>query len=179
MILLLQGSPPPSQMFRNLIPLLADKYHVIAPDYPGYGFSEMPDRSKFSYTFDNYADIVDKLTRRIGAGRYALYMMDYGAPVGFRLAVKNPDRVTALIIQNGNAYDEGLLAFWDPIKAYWKTGAPKEREALRFLTQAESHPVAIHERRTGHIAGQSRCENLGSGADGTALQCRNPARHVV
>jgi len=137
-ILLLHGFPTSSQMFRNLIPLLADKYHLIAPDYPGYGFSEMPDRSKFSYTFDNYADIVDKLTRQIGANRYALYVMDYGAPVGFRLAAKNPHRVSALIIQNGNAYDEGLLTFWDPIKAYWKTGAPKEREALRFLTQAKA-----------------------------------------
>ncbi len=137
-ILLLHGFPTSSQMFRNLIPLLADSYHLIAPDYPGYGFSEMPERTKFSYSFDNYADIVDKLTRQIGTNRYALYVMDYGAPVGFRLAARNPDRVTALIIQNGNAYDEGLLTFWDPIKAYWKTGAAKEREALRFLTQAKA-----------------------------------------
>jgi pimeloyl-ACP methyl ester carboxylesterase len=137
-LLLLHGFPTSSQMFRGLIPLLADKYHVIAPDYPGYGYSDMPNRAKFSYTFDNYANIVEKLTRQLGANRYALYMMDYGAPVGFRLAAKNPDKVSALIIQNGNAYDEGLLTFWDPIKAYWKTGAPKEREALRFLTQAKA-----------------------------------------
>ncbi len=137
-LLLLHGFPTSSQMFRGLIPLLADKYHVIAPDYPGYGFSDMPDRSKFAYTFDNDANIIEKLTRQLGINRYALYVMDYGAPVGFRLAAKNPEKVTALIIQNGNAYDEGLLTFWDPIKAYWKTGASKEREGLRFLTQAKA-----------------------------------------
>lgn len=133
-VLLLHGFPTSSQMFRELIPRLADRYHVIAPDYPGYGYTEMPDRAKFSYTFDSYANIVDKLTRQLGVSRYAMYVMDYGAPVGFRLAARNPDRVTALIVQNGNAYDEGLEAFWDPIKAYWVTGAPKEREAIRWLT---------------------------------------------
>lgn len=137
-LLLLHGFPTSSQMFRGIIPLLADKYHVIAPDYPGYGFSDAPDRTKFAYTFDNDANIVEKLTRQLGINRYALYVMDYGAPVGFRLAAKNPEKVTALIIQNGNAYDEGLLTFWDPIKAYWKTGASKEREGLRFLTQAKA-----------------------------------------
>jgi pimeloyl-ACP methyl ester carboxylesterase len=137
-LLLLHGFPTSSQMFRGLIPLLADKYHVIAPDYPGYGFSDMPDRSKFAYTFDHCARIVEELTRQLGVNHYALYVMDYGAPVGFRLAAKYPEKVTAIIIQNGNAYDEGLLGFWDPIKAYWKTGAPKEREALRFLTQAKA-----------------------------------------
>jgi pimeloyl-ACP methyl ester carboxylesterase len=110
-LLLLHGFPTSSQMFRGLIPLLADKYHVIAPDYPGYGFSDMPDRSKFAYTFDNDATIVDKLTHQLGVNHYALYVMDYGAPVGFRLAAKNPEKITALIIQNGNAYDEGLLTF--------------------------------------------------------------------
>jgi len=143
-VLLLHGFPTSSQMFRELIPRLADQYHVIAPDYPGYGYSAMPDRAKFAYTFDNYATIVDKLTRRIGADKYALYVMDYGAPVGFRLAVKNPDRVTALIIQNGNAYDEGLLAFWDPIKAYWKTGASKEREGIRWLTTLKATNWQYH-----------------------------------
>jgi pimeloyl-ACP methyl ester carboxylesterase len=132
-VLLLHGFPTSSQMFRGLIPRLADKYHVIAPDYPGFGFSDMPDRSKFAYTFENYANIVDKLTRQIGVSRYALYVMDYGGPVGFRLATKNPERVTAFIVQNGNAYNEGIGAFWDPIKAYWKTGAPKEREGIRWL----------------------------------------------
>ncbi len=133
-LLLLHGFPTSSHMFRNLIPQLADKYRVIAPDYSGFGQSGMPDRSKFSYTFDNYAQVVGKLIHQLGVNRYALYVMDYGAPVGFRLAAKNPERVLALIVQNGNAYDEGLEKFWDPIKAYWGTGGSTEREAIRWLT---------------------------------------------
>ena len=134
-LLLLHGFPTSSQMFRDLIPRLADCYRVIAPDYPGYGYSDMPDRSTFAYTFENYANIVDKLTRQIGANSYAVYVMDYGAPVGFRLAIKNPDRVTAFIVQNGNAYEEGFgHPFWDGIMAYWKTGEAKDREAIRWLT---------------------------------------------
>jgi pimeloyl-ACP methyl ester carboxylesterase len=137
-LLLLHGFPTSSHMFRNLIPQLADKYRVIAPDYPGFGQSAMPERSKFSYTFDNYAQVVDKLIRHLGVNRYALYVMDYGAPVGFRLASKNPERVTALIVQNGNAYNEGLEQFWDPIKAYWRTGGSSEREAIRWLTSIKA-----------------------------------------
>ncbi|HEY6941983.1 alpha/beta hydrolase [Dokdonella sp.] len=137
-LVLLHGFPTSSQMFRDLIPRLSDRYHVIAPDYPGYGYSDMPDRAKFAYTFANYADIVDKLTRQIGLERFALYVMDYGAPVGYRLALEHPDRVTAFIVQNGNAYEEGLGAFWDPIKAYWKTGAAREREGLRWLTTVKA-----------------------------------------
>jgi pimeloyl-ACP methyl ester carboxylesterase len=134
-ILLLHGFPTSSQMFRELIPRLADRYHVIAPDYPGYGQSAAPDRSQFAYTFANYAAVVDELTRQLGLERYALYVMDYGAPVGFRLAMHNPDRVAAFVVQNGNAYDEGFgRAFWSPIMAYWRTGAAKEREAIRWLT---------------------------------------------
>ena len=133
-VLLLHGFPTSSQMFRELIPRLADKYHVIAPDYPGFGYSAAPERSKFAYTFDNYASIVEKLTEQIGVKRYALYVMDYGAPVGFRLATKHPERVSAIVVQNGNAYVEGIEAFWDPVKAYWATGAAKEREQLRWLT---------------------------------------------
>ncbi len=113
-LLLLHGFPTPSHMYRNFIPQLADKYHVIAPDYLGFGQSGMPDPSKFAYTFDNYAQVVDKLTRHLGVNRYALYVMDYGAPIGFRLASKYPERVTALIVQNGNAYNEGLGQFWNP-----------------------------------------------------------------
>ncbi|HYO96747.1 MAG TPA: alpha/beta hydrolase [Polyangiaceae bacterium] len=137
-LLLLHGFPTSSHMFRDLIPRLADKYRVIAPDYPGYGYSGAPDRSKFAYTFASYASIVDKLTRQLGVKRYALYVMDYGAPVGFRLAVKNPDRVSAIVVQNGNAYNEGIEAFWDPIKAYWKTGAAKEREGIRWLMTSKA-----------------------------------------
>ncbi|WP_072395134.1 alpha/beta hydrolase [Hyphomicrobium sp. CS1GBMeth3] len=137
-VLLLHGFPTSSQMFRNLIPRLADKYHVVAPDYPGFGQSASPDRAKFAYTFDHYAELVSKLTEQIGVSRYALYVMDYGAPVGFRLATSHPERVSALIVQNGNAYDEGIAEFWDPIKAYWKTGATPEREAIRWLTSAKA-----------------------------------------
>lgn len=143
-LLLLHGFPTSSQMFRELIPRLADRYHVIAPDYPGFGYSAMPDRSAFAYTFANYATVVDKLTRQIGVDRYALYVMDYGAPVGFRLATANPDRVTGFIVQNGNAYNEGIEAFWDPIKAYWNTGASKEREAIRWLTTIKATRWQYH-----------------------------------
>lgn len=137
-LLLLHGFPTSSHMFRDLIPRLADRFRVIAPDYPGFGHSAMPDRSKFAYTFDNYAEVVEKLIQQLGVKRYALYVMDYGAPIGFRLASKHPDQITALIVQNGNAYDEGLEKFWDPIKAYWRTGASAEREALRWLTSIKA-----------------------------------------
>jgi len=136
-VLLLHGFPTSSHMFRNLIPLLADRYRVIAPDYPGFGESDAPDHTKFAYTFAHYADLVDALLGQLGAQRYAMYVMDYGAPVGYRLALKHPERVTALIIQNGNAYEEGLRAFWDPIKVYWADGKKAHREALSNLVTLE------------------------------------------
>lgn len=136
-VLLLHGFPTSSHMFRNLIPLLADRYRVIAPDYPGYGQSDAPDRATFAYTFARYADMMDTLMGQLGARSYAMYLMDYGAPVGYRLALKHPERVTALIVQNGNAYDEGLRAFWDPVKAYWKEGTAERRNALSGLVTLE------------------------------------------
>lgn len=136
-ILLLHGFPTSSHMFRELIPRLADRYRVIAPDYPAFGQSEMPDPSKFAYTFDNFAKIIGKLTQQIGLDTYALYVMDYGAPVGFRMATANPEKVTALIVQNGNAYEEGLSRSLDPMRAYWKTGKAPERDAVRALLTAE------------------------------------------
>lgn len=134
-VLLLHGFPTSSHMFRDMIPQLATEFRVIAPDYPGYGHSSMPDRADFEYTFANYADLIEELTQRLGLDTYSLYLMDYGAPVGFRLFEKAPEKVDAFLIQNGNAYVEGLETFWDPIKDYWKTGADAEREVLRpFLT---------------------------------------------
>ena len=137
-VLLLHGFPTSSHMFRNLIPLLADRYRVIAPDYPGFGESGAPDHKQFVYSFGHYADMVDSLLGQIGAGSYAMYVMDYGAPVGYRLALKHPERVTGLIVQNGNAYDEGLRQFWDPIKVYWKSGSAQDREALSGLVKLET-----------------------------------------
>jgi pimeloyl-ACP methyl ester carboxylesterase len=137
-VLLLHGFPTSSHMFRNLIPTLADRYRVVAPDYPGYGQSESPDRAKFSYTFGRYADLMDTLMQSIGAKSYTMYVMDYGAPVGYRLALKHPERVDGFIIQNGNAYVEGLREFWDPIKAYWSDGSAKHRAALSFLVKLET-----------------------------------------
>jgi pimeloyl-ACP methyl ester carboxylesterase len=135
-ILLLHGFPTSSHMFRNLIPALGDRYHVVAPDYPGFGNSSAPAVDRFEYTFDNLAKVIDTFTERVGLTRYALYVQDYGAPVGYRLAVKHPDRVTALIVQNGNAYDEGIdNEFWAPLKAYWKSRTEANSVPLRkFLT---------------------------------------------
>ena len=139
-VLLLHGFPTSSQMFRNLIPALADTYRVVAPDYPGYGHSSMPSRDKFKYTFDNLAKVIDGFTEKVGLTKYAIYVQDYGAPVGYRLAVGHPERITAIVVQNGNAYDEGLdNEFWKPIKAYWKEPASKEkRDALRFVVTYEA-----------------------------------------
>ncbi|CRL13493.1 alpha/beta fold hydrolase [Phaeobacter italicus] len=134
-LLLLHGFPTSSHMFRNLIPELADSYHVIAPDYPGFGASDMPDAANYDYSFANTAEIVTKLIDSKGVEDYSVYLMDYGAPVGFRMFAEHPERVTGFIIQNGNAYDEGLREFWDPIKAYWSEPSVANGDALRaFLT---------------------------------------------
>jgi pimeloyl-ACP methyl ester carboxylesterase len=134
-ILLLHGFPTSSHMFRNLIPTLADRYHVIAPDLPGFGFSDAPDRKRFRYTFEHLAKVIGSFTQTIGLERYAIYVFDYGAPVGLRLALAHPERVTAIISQNGNAYEEGLSQGWNPIQKYWKEPTPENRAALRdFLT---------------------------------------------
>lgn len=137
-VVLLHGFPTSSHMFRNLIPLLADRYRVIAPDYPGFGQSYAPDHTKFAYSFGHYADLVDGLLGQLGAKKYSMYVMDYGAPVGYRLALKHPDRVTALVVQNGNAYEEGLREFWDPIKKYWVDGSKESRDALSGLVTLET-----------------------------------------
>jgi pimeloyl-ACP methyl ester carboxylesterase len=137
-ILLLHGFPTSSHMFRNLIPELADRYHVVAPDLPGFGFSDAPDRKQFRYTFENLAKAVDSFTRSIGLERFAIYVFDYGAPVGFRLALARPERITAIISQNGNAYVEGLSQGWNPIQKYWKEPTPENRAALRDFLKPEA-----------------------------------------
>ena len=144
-VLLLHGFPTSSHMFRNLIPQLAERYRVIAPDLPGFGFSDAPDRKHFGYTFDHLAQTIDRFTESVGLTRYAIYVFDYGAPVGFRLALAHPDRVTAIISQNGNAYEEGLSQGWNPIQKYWKEPTPQNRAALRdFLTPESTRSQYVH-----------------------------------
>ena len=135
LLLLLHGFPSSSHMYRDLIPALSDNYRVVAPDLPGFGFSKAPDRATFNYTFDNLTDVIDRFVETLGLKTYAVYVFDYGAPVGLRLAMRHPERVTAIISQNGNAYVEGLSEGWKPIREYWRSPTVENRNALRgFLT---------------------------------------------
>lgn len=137
-ILLLHGFPTSSHMFRDLIPLLSRDFRVIAPDLPGFGFSDAPDRPQFTYTFDRLADVIEHFTDELGLGRYALYIFDYGAPVGLRLAIRHPERITAIVSQNGNAYEDGLSAGWNPIQQYWENPTSEHRAALKTFLTPES-----------------------------------------
>jgi pimeloyl-ACP methyl ester carboxylesterase len=137
-LLLLHGFPSASHMFRDLIPLLADRSHIIAPDLPGFGQSDTPARDKFTYTFDNLANVIERFTEVVGFDRFALYVFDYGAPTGFRLATRHPERITAIISQNGNAYEEGLSDGWSPIRAYWQDPSQSNRDALRAFLAPET-----------------------------------------
>ena len=137
-LLLLHGFPSAGHMFRDLIPQLADDFHIIAPDLPGFGQSDMPPRESFTYTFDHVADVIERFTEVIGFDRFALYVFDYGAPTGFRLAMRHPERITAIISQNGNAYEEGLSEGWNPIRAYWQKPSPENRNALRAFLAPET-----------------------------------------
>ena len=137
-LLLLHGFPTSSHMFRDLIPKLADRYRVVAPDLPGFGQSDLPPRAQFTYTFSNLANVIARFTEKLELHRFALYVFDYGSPTGLRMAVEHPERVTAIITQNGNAYVEGLSDGWNPIRAYWKEPTQANRDALRALLTAET-----------------------------------------
>jgi pimeloyl-ACP methyl ester carboxylesterase len=137
-LLLLHGFPTSSHMFRELIPALADRFHVVAPDLPGFGHSDMPPRDKFTYTFAKLAEVIERFTEVIGLARFAIYIFDYGAPTGLRMAVRHPERITAIISQNGNAYEEGLSDGWNPIRAYWQDPSEKNRAALRTFLAPET-----------------------------------------
>src|SRR6476646_2944688 len=137
-ILLLHGFPTAGHMFRDLIPQLADRFRLVAPDLPGFGQSDMPARSAFIYTFENIANVIERFTEVIGLHRFAIYVFDYGAPVGVRLAVRHPDRITAIISQNGNAYEEGLSEGWSPIRTYWQEPSPANRFFFSDLVATET-----------------------------------------
>jgi len=144
-LLLLHGFPTAGHMFRDLIPQLADRFHLIAPDLPGFGQTQLPPRSQFQYTFENIANVIDRFTQIVGFDRFAIYVFDYGAPTGFRIAAKHPERITAIISQNGNAYEAGLSEGWNPIRAYWQDRSAANREALRaFLAPATTRWQYVH-----------------------------------
>ncbi|MBD2100361.1 alpha/beta fold hydrolase [Leptolyngbya sp. FACHB-261] len=152
-ILLLHGFPTSSHMFRNLMPALADRFHLVAPDYPGFGYSSMPAVDEFDYTFDHLAEVMTGFIDAIGLKRYSLYLMDYGAPIGYRIAAKNPERVESLIVQNGNAYEEGLGDFWKPMRAYWQHKTPENAERVR-------QTMTVDATKRYYTTGARNLENL-------------------
>ena len=172
-LLLLHGFPSAGHMFRDLIPLLAGQFNVVAPDLPGFGQSDMPARSSFKYTFDNVADVIDRFTQTIGFDKYAVYVFDYGAPTGFRLAVKHPERITAIISQNGNAYEEGLSDGWNPIRAYWQDATEANRNALREFLK----PEATYWQYTHGVSDTSRVSPDGYSLDNFYLA--RPGAHEI
>ncbi|WP_322049235.1 alpha/beta hydrolase [Paraburkholderia sp. J67] len=172
-LLLLHGFPSSSHMYRDLIPLLADRFHVVAPDLPGFGSSAQPSRTEFAYTFDNLAKVIGRFTEVIGLEHYALYVFDYGAPTGFRVAMSHPERVTAIISQNGNAYEEGLSEGWNPIQRYWQDPSDANRQALRELLT----PASIRWQYEHGVADTTQVAPDGYGLD--ALYIARPERDEV
>jgi pimeloyl-ACP methyl ester carboxylesterase len=144
-ILLLHGYPTSSHMYRNLIPILSSQYHVLAPDLPGFGYSDAPDHSQFNYTFDNLASTMQAFINELGLKRFAIYIFDYGAPTGLRLALANPEKITGIISQNGNAYEEGLSSDWNPIQKYWKEPSQENRDALKDFVSKEATWYQYHQ----------------------------------
>jgi pimeloyl-ACP methyl ester carboxylesterase len=137
-LLLLHGFPTAGHMFRDLIPLLAERFHLVAPDLPGFGQSDLPSHDRFKYSFENLASVIERFTDVVGLKRFALYIFDYGAPVGLRIALKHPERISAIVSQNGNAYEEGLSEGWNPIRAYWENPSQANRDALRAFLKPET-----------------------------------------
>lgn len=177
-LLLLHGFPASSNMFRNIISKLVERFRIIAPDYPGYGFSSMPDHKSFSYSFENLALVMDAFTEKIGLDKYIVYLMDYGAPIGLRMALNHPERIAGLIVQNGNAHEEGLRDFWNPMKAYWADPSPENFEAL-FLSDPRSCEVAVHQRRPRHELARPDHMGTGSGWTRPSRQCGDSTGHAV
>jgi pimeloyl-ACP methyl ester carboxylesterase len=160
-LVLLHGFPSASHMFRDLIPWLVGRFHLVAPDLPGFGKSDMPVRGDFDYTFEHITGVIDHLTETLGLDRFALYVFDYGAPVGFRIATRHPERITAIISQNGNAYEEGLSDGWNPVQAYWKDPLQANREAIRMLIE----PQTTIWQYTHGVPDQTRVSPDGYGLD--------------
>jgi len=155
-LLLLHGFPTSSHMFRNLIPILGDSFHVVAPDLPGFGFSDSPEPKQFRYTFENLATVIDRFTQKLGLDRYAIYVFDYGAPVGLRLALAHPERITAIISQNGNAYEEGLSEGWNPNSEILERAECCESRCAAGIPQARSNEVAVYPWSVGRQPGSTR-----------------------
>ena len=172
-LVLLHGFPSASHMFRELIPLLAGRFHLVAPDLPGLGKSDMPPRGDFGYTFEHLTDVIDRLTERLGLDRFALYVFDYGAPVGFRIATRHPERITAIISQDGNAYTEGLSDGWNPVQVYWKDPSEADREAIRMFLE----PQTTIWRYTHGVTDTTRVSPDGYGLDNYYL-ARNGADEI-